>query len=167
MTHAKRQLGARGITLVEAVLSMAVASVMLAASLNAVAAARVGQVWNTQRLAAMSAASALMTEITDLAYQEPLLGGGLGPDALEVDRTLYDDVDDYAGYKAACADRSGKALPGTSRMRFVVDVEWVEPASPGATVGAESGVKRITVRVERDGKELARLAACRSEMVER
>lgn len=167
MTRTHAHLRRRGITLVEAVLSMAVASIMLAAALHAAAAARIGQVWNAQHLAAMSAASALMSEICDLPYADPQSGTSLGPDATEVDRTLFDDVDDYTGYKAACADRSGKAMPGTTRMRFVVDVVWVDPAAPASAVVSESGVKRISVSVERDGVALARLAACRSIMVAR
>ncbi|MFN0132187.1 MAG: hypothetical protein ACKVW3_06605 [Phycisphaerales bacterium] len=167
MKDQRGQIAARGITLVETVLSMAVASLMLVASLNTVAAARVGQVWNTQRMAAATAASALMAEVRDMPYADPQGDRSIGPDSGELTRALFDDVDDYDGYAAACVDRAGAALPGTARMTFAVEVKWVEPTAPETMRASDSLLKRVTVRVLRDGTELARLTACRSELVPR
>ena len=137
-----------GFTLVEAVISTVIVSVMFVAALNTVGAARL-----TQHKAALVGqgrmfASSLMQEILQQSYQEPgatyVFGREMGES--EMSRAAYDDVDDYHGWtESPPTAKDGAALPNSANWSRTVTVEWVDPLDPKQVRATETGAKRITV----------------------
>jgi type II secretory pathway pseudopilin PulG len=142
--------GRGGFTLVEAVISTVIVSVMFVAALNTVGAARL-----TQHKAALAGrgrmfASSLMQEILQQSYQEPGTTWVFGREAGESDtsRAAYDDVDDYHGWtESPPTAKDGAALPNSANWSRTVTVEWVDPLNSKQVSATETGAKRITVVV--------------------
>jgi hypothetical protein len=162
----------RGFSVVEAVISALVVGLMLSAAIELVGASRTGQMWNMQRLRGLDLAAALMAEITDQAYADPSEPTVvLGPEAGEVltgaGRGGFDDVDDYHGYRdEPPRHRDGSEIPGAQGWSREVRVEWINPVSLEVSL-VESGSKRITITVRREGIAAARLVSVRSQAVVR
>jgi type II secretory pathway pseudopilin PulG len=139
---------ASGFTLMEAVISTVIVTVMFVAALNTVGASRI-----TQHKAALVSrgrmfAESLTAEILQQAYQEPGTTYVFGRESGESDtsRAAYDDVDDYSGWtESPPVAKDGTALPNSANWRRTVTVEWVDPLNPQQVSGTETGAKRITV----------------------
>jgi len=154
-------------TLIEVVISTLIVSLMLVAGLQAVGAVRAAGQWVDGRGCGMLLAQDLLAEILQQAYADPAWGlGTLGPGADETvtgNRSLYDDVDDYNGWQASPPQyKDGTPIAWATGYERAVAVTWVNPNNPNQVVGSESNVKRITVTVRRNGKEVAQLVALRT-----
>jgi len=151
MTGSRRTSNSRwqgGFTLIEAVLSTVIVSVMFVAALNTVGAARVAQHKAALVGRGRTFASSLMQEILQQSYQEPGSTWVFGREAGESDtsRAAYDDVDDYHGWtESPPVAKDGTALPNSANWSRTVTVEWVDPQQPKQVRGTETGAKRITV----------------------
>jgi type II secretory pathway pseudopilin PulG len=157
----------RGLTLVEAVVSIVIVSVMLVAALSTVAAARTTQGRTADRARAQLLAQALMAEILQHSYNDPdVPSGTLGPEAGEAatgNRSLFNDVDDWHGWSACPPqNKDGTEIPDLSGWCRSVVVEWADPTNLTRVAKSDSGVKRITVIVTRDGAVLATMVAVRT-----
>ena len=161
-----RRRFAPALTLVEAIISILVVSLMLTAALHTVGAARTAHARNADYARAALLAEALMSEILLRRYEE---GGGIGTlglDAGEADmpgRTGYDDVDDY--YRLSDApprDRMGNPLPGYEGWSRTVNVRVISGVDLLGIILVDSGVKEITVDVMRGDARLARLTALKT-----
>lgn len=156
----------RAITIIEVVISMLVVSTMLTAALYAVGASRLTLTRARNQVLAAQLADDLLGFIYKLPYQSPsgsLLGIELGN--LLGDKTTYDDVDDFDGYSESPPTyANGQAMAGMSGWARVVKVDWVSYADPSTAVGAETGIKRIIVIVTRNGAEIARRTALRTNL---
>ena len=152
----------RGLTLVEAVVSVAIVGVMLTAALYAlggVAKARRVQIDDRE---GRNLAQQLLSEILQAAYTDPefpeSLGFGLEPDESWHTRADFDDVDDYAFWKASPPQaKDGAALPGYEGWRRAARV------GPGfaADVPAE-GANLVEVFVVSPKGEMTYLCALKS-----
>jgi type II secretory pathway pseudopilin PulG len=154
-----------GFTLVEAVISTVIVSVMFVAALTTVGASRLtqhkGGLVGRGRLLAES----LMSEILLQSYQELgetyVFGRESGESAAE--RATYDDVDDYHGWsESPPVAKDGTSLPNGANWRRTVAVEWVDPADPQQVSGTETGAKRILVTALHQGVPQALLVAIRT-----
>jgi Tfp pilus assembly protein PilV len=157
----------RALTLVEAVISIVIVSIMLVAALSAVGAARMTQGQMADRARAQLLAQALMAEILEQSYIDPdVPSSNLGPGASESatgDRSLFNDVDDCNGWSACPPqNKDGTEIPDLAGWCRSAVVEWANPANLTQPVFMDSGVKRITVTVTRDGEVLATLVAVRT-----
>jgi len=156
----------RALTLVEAVVSIAIIGVMLVAALNTVGASQTTQKKMGDRSRAMLLAQDLMSEIFQQSYIEPddpvaLIGLEGGENSDKRDR--FDDVDDYHGWSASPPqEKDGTAFSGFDGWRRSVAVDWVNPADVAEELGSDTGVKRITVSVTLDDLPLATLVALRT-----
>lgn len=157
-----------GMALIEAVVATVIIGVMLAAAMRTVAAARAGQIWNSDRLRAHALAMDLLSEILDQAYADPNSPGGistLGPDGAEivVGRSAYNDVDDYNGLvESPPKQKDGSTIPGLTGWKRQVDVAWVTATDVTQTSLTETNIKRIVVTVTRNGKTLATVTSLRT-----
>jgi len=139
-----------GITLIEAVLSTLVVSIMLVSVLQTLGSSAVAdRVLAAQRIAP-ALASQLMAEILAANYEDA--GGspvfGLENGEQGGSRNKYDDVDDYHGWSSSTVEyKDGSAISGLSGWSRSVTVQWVDPNNIATVVGAEAGLKRITVTV--------------------
>jgi hypothetical protein len=124
---------------------------VLVAALGAFGAIARSQRNQVDRTAGYALADQLMAEIVQCRFAEPSGGGTtLGPDAGELTRASYDDVDDYKGYTASPPVlRDGTAMPEYSGWTRAVDVVCVKPDQPDVPIvaGDPQVLKKITVRV--------------------
>ncbi len=157
----------RGLSLVETTISLVVVGGLTVAALNTVSATAVSRRTASDRANAACVAQALAAEIVALAYDDPLGDDpALGPSAAETatgNRSLFDDVDDYAGLvenPPLARDGSGLGLNKTWSMK--TDVVWADATDPNQTAGAETGIKRIEIALSRSGVVVYRWVALRT-----
>ena len=144
----------RGLSLVEALMSMILVAGLVVASLDLFGAnAQAGQSMNRGARAQLLAQS-LMSEILGTAYVEPsgvsvLFGPEIGePDLIEGSRLEFDDVDDYNGLNESPPKRrDGTAIPGATGWRRKVEVRYVQSANLATGSVTDQSVKRVTVWV--------------------
>lgn len=165
--HAWGHAPRRAMTLAEAVISIAIVATLLLAAIQTVGASRSTQQRIAERTTALLLAEDLVTEIVQQHYEDPALPGsfGVGADEATGDRSLFEDVDDYDGWSASPPEhKDGTPFGGLDGWERTVDVEWMNPTLT-ATDASDTGIKRIVVRVFRNGAELAVLTALRSRAI--
>lgn len=149
----------RGFTALETLFAAAILAIVSAAVSGALSAGR-QQARNAQdTLHATMLARALMEEIIRLPYADPQGAVGLGPDAGETTRKLYDNNDDYHGYTdgptGLCAVEGtvyASDLQGFTRGVSMTPTTFT-PTGWGQSV---SGLM-ITITVQKEGATLSQL----------
>ncbi|MFN0137764.1 MAG: hypothetical protein ACKVS9_16790, partial [Phycisphaerae bacterium] len=144
---------------------MAVVSITLVAALSTVSAAKTTQKTIADRQLAQELARALLTEIVEQVYEEPVLTPGFGPEAGEADgtRRAFDDVDDFNGWTANPPQyRDGTFKTGLNDWTETATIERVGIAALESALSSDSGIKRVSVEVQYKGKPLARMVALRT-----
>jgi hypothetical protein len=153
--------------LVEAVISVLIVGTMLVAALNAVGAGRKAQASAGQASRGLALAESLTAEILQWPYEDADAPGALDVEAGEAKTTRmdFDDVDDYAKWSASPpTNRDGSPIPWADGYKRRVVVNWVRVDDPDAVAGAETGLKRIKVVVEYNGRVIVRLIAFRTSL---
>jgi prepilin-type N-terminal cleavage/methylation domain-containing protein len=160
-----------GFSLVEVVTATMILGVVMVAALNSLGAFIRGQQQLGDRSRGWLLAQDLLAEIMQQEYEERVLDDGgastatFGRESGESDslRQNYDDVDDYHTWSASPPeDKYGNVDTNLNGWTRTVAIELVAPDDPEVTVGTDQGVKRITVTIHRDGKQVARMVALRS-----
>ena len=166
-SHSAARPSGRAFSLIEAVVSVAIVGGLFVAAMNTVGASRTRQSKNAQRQRALLLAQDLMAEILQHDYWDPVSQSGMGPDASEAaigNRSLFNDVDDYAGWSASPPQhRDGSTIDWADAYKRNVAVVWLNPNDLSQTSSTETGIKRIRVHVEYNGRELVALYAIRTE----
>ena len=155
----------RAFTLVEAVVSLVIVSAMLVAALSAVGASRLSQHRTSQYSRGQLLAESLMAEILQQDYQDPNDPVVFGCESGESTSTRvdFDDVDDYNGWSSTPpVQKDGTQIASLAGWQRSVTVQWVDPADITQVQGTESNAKRVTVTVSCDNKQVASLAAIRT-----
>lgn len=157
---------AAGFSMVEAIISLMIVSVMLVAVLQTVATARTAQRINDERAKGLTLADALMNEILEQPYDDPGGAAAIGVDSGETtggSRTAFDDVDDYNGWtETAVVDADGAAVANTAGFTRSVTVQYVQPSALDTTSPTDTGVKRVRVTVQYQNRKVAELTAYRT-----
>ncbi len=165
-----RACSARALTLVEAVVSIALVGVMLVAALNTVGASQTTQKKMGDRNRAMLLAQDLLAEIVQQAYMEPgQESSPIGVEGGEASgkRDRFDDVDDYDGWSASpLQERDGTVVSDFVGWRRSVAVDWVNSINVAQVLGSDAGVKRITVTVAWNDLPFATLVALRTNALQ-
>lgn len=164
--HRSNSLRARGFTLVEAVMSMLVVSLVIGAAMTVSASTVRARNADAERATAITLADALLDEIRGKAYREP----GAAPERLGLDagetldsRTTLDDIDDYDGLtEDSAATEDGAKIPGLRYWTRSASVTWVKLTDPTSDAAAATGVKRVQVTVAHQGRVLASRSTLRS-----
>jgi hypothetical protein len=109
----------------------------------------------------------LMQEILAQPYHDVVSGyGSFGRAAEESapgDRSGFDDVDDYHGWTASPPEyKDGTPLVWATGWSRSVEITWSQTRSAMDVVGAETGEKRISVTVARNGVPAVVLQAART-----
>ena len=168
-----------GFTLIEAVFSVLLVSVMMVAAMNAVSAAAVAQAHSSDSTRGNLLAQALMSEILVQPYSDPNVNSTtIGPDPGDTTspatRSKFNDVDDYDGwFESPPQYKNGTVIgstnpdgsitsyfPGWSRR---VSVVWVNASDLKTKVNSETGVKRVTVTVAHNNAVMATCVAIRTK----
>ncbi len=155
----------RGFTLIEAVISIVLVGVLLVAAINTLGATAVSKRNIEHQARGYTLAADLMAEILNQAYEEPVDTPGFGRESGESggDRVDWDDVDDYDGWSATPPEtKDGEPLDGYDQWTRSVEVAFVKPTSLNE-LGADTGVKRITVTASFNGVPAAELVAIRTQ----
>ena len=144
--------GARGFSLVEAMVSAGIVGVMLVASVNLLSSAARTRVTDSNRRTALLLAQQLLSEVVAQPYKDELLNILVfGPESGEDSRAAYDDVDDYRNHlDKPPKDRAGVAISGYSAWKRKVKVVWVSPTVTAGTLTeslVDSGLVRVEVTV--------------------
>ena len=168
-TRESRQMRRRrdGLTLPEVVISTLIVGLMIVPALQSTGAALRASVATSRHAQGVRLAEDLMSEILATYYLEPDDAPAWGDEGAEASssagpRTLWDDVDDYFEWDASPPQmRNGTVLPNRDNWRRHVEVVHVDPGDLATALADndDRGVKRITVIVEYDGAEVARLVA--------
>lgn len=125
---------------------------------------------NEEKQLARSLGEMLMAEILSKYYSDPdETGTSIGTDSGETapgDRSLFDDVDDYNDWSATPPQwPDGIDILSRNDWQRSVEVVYIRPVDFDAVLpdGLDFGLKRITIRVARNGNELAELVAIRGK----
>lgn len=158
----------RALHMVEVAVSMVIVSVILLTAMNMVGAAGQSTRSITDRGTGHLLAEQLMAEILTQAYEDPdEPPGSIGTDGFEdvtKDRSYYDDVDDYDRWSSMPPEyKDGTTVPGYTRWRRQVDVDWVQPTDTRQIAAGNTGVKRILITVTRNAVKVAELRALRTD----
>ena len=106
-----------------------------------------------------------MNEVLIQPYEDQLQTPSFGQESGEGggDRVDFNDVDDYENWSASPPEnKNGAALIGYDRWTRSVDISFVKPTDLQTEVLSQTGVKRITVTVSRDGIPATQLIAIRT-----
>ncbi len=107
----------------------------------------------------------LMAEVLAQNYEEPVDTPAYGcePGESSTSRAEHDDVDDYHGWQRSPPQyRDGTVILNLDGWERSVQVHRVSPTDLDQILGAESGVKRITVTVSHNEMIVAKLVAIRT-----
>ena len=156
----------RGLTLVEAVLSVAVASVLILMSLSSMGSIAKGRRVANLGYQGTMLAEQLMTEICQNAYKDPGGGTTFGPESGETTtpatRNLFEDVDDYNNWtETPPKTKDGTTIPNFTGWTRTVAVAYINPSTM-AVSGTDTGVKRVTVTVTDSRGAVTTLVGLRS-----
>lgn len=162
---------ARGLTLVEVVISTMLIAGLMVAAMDAVGASVLAREKIVNSIRGQLLADELLDHIVTLAYLDPDTAS-LGVDSIFRDEMwatnwgAFDDVDDFVMWSATPPqDADGAGLAGyTGRWRRSVDVSFVDRESfaPLSIFSGGNGVKRITVVVTYNNVEVGRAVALRT-----
>lgn len=154
-----------GFSMAETLVSILIVGGLVVAAMNTAGAAMMGHKKIGDRGRGTLLAQDLLGEILLQAYEEPVDTPTFGRESSESgsNRADYDDVDDYDGWFASPPEsKDGTSMSGYTGWKRSVVVEWVDNTDLIEVSGSDTGVKRITVTVTRDGRTLAELVALRA-----
>ena len=165
LSRAPRKSRRPGFALAETAISVLLVGLLMVAALRSLAASKRREADTVERLLGQQLAGALMNEILLQVYAEPVDAPVFGPEPGESNgnRSLFDDVDDYAGWSSSPPnDRSGVAVPGYTGWTRSATVQWADPITLAATAATKTGLKRVTVTVAKGSRTIATLVGYRS-----
>jgi len=153
----------KAFTLVEAVASSLVVSIMFVAAMSTVGASRLSQYKTSLASRGQLLAEALVAEILQQNYKEPTGQPAFGCESGESTRADFDDVDDYHGWSSTPpVYKDGTQIPGFAGWRQTVTVQWVDPMDPTQVKPYETSAKRITVTILCGNVPVASLVAIKT-----
>jgi type II secretory pathway pseudopilin PulG len=143
-----------------------IVGIMLVAAMQTVGQSVRGRIAMADAQRGALLAQQLMAEILQTDYLEPDESAVFGPEASETGGTrgAFDDVDDYDGWTASPPQqKDGTPIPNRTDWQRAVTVDWVNASLLTQVLATDTGVKRITVTVSRNGQVVASLVTVRSE----
>jgi MSHA pilin protein MshD len=164
--HATDNRLRRGMTLIEAVISIVIVATMLVAAVSALGSFARARRSQFDRCAGGTLTRGLMSEILQARYLEPGVDVWFGRDTGEPAdaRATWDDVDDYNGLnECPPKTKSGTAITGAAGWTRQVAVAYVQPDNPNQTSSTDTGLVRITVSATSPTGVTTTLQALRSD----
>ena len=155
----------RAFTLIEAVISVVLVSVLLVSAMNTLGTSKTIQLIMSDHGRGQQLAYDLMSEILEQEYEEPIDLPSFGVEGSESgpSRSAFDDVDDYHGWTAAPPQlKNGSPIIGYNGWTRSVAVQWIDPNDLQKPASSPKGIKRITVTAARGAGPAATLIAFRT-----
>jgi hypothetical protein len=135
------------------------------AAMRTVGAAAAASRVRANRAQGTALARMLMSEILQTSYKEPVDTPSFGRESGESgsSRQNWDDVDDYDNFSESNLTRKdGTPVNNATGWSWKVNVFYVDPANPSATVNSDQGLKQIVVKVNDPQGRQTKLEALRS-----
>lgn len=150
-----RSKSARGFSLVEVAISVAVLAVAAGGIMGLSAQVARQRLDTSERMRAADLADAMAAELQSADYgSNAVIYADLVAPA-GADRLGFNDLDDYHLWTASPPiERDGTPAAGGDALTRSVEVTWAG-ATSGLEVAAPTGVKVVTIRIERAGRPLA------------
>lgn len=164
--RSSRRPTSRAFSMIETTVCILIVGITLVAALNTLGASVSGQSKTNDRSVGQLLAQALMSEILQQAYVEPVDTPAFGRESGESasSRANYDDVDDYDGYTESPPQmKDGTILTEYAGWQRTVSVNWASGLDFRANSLIDSGLKRIVVTVSHNGVTAATTTAVRSD----
>lgn len=162
LIHGSRR---RSMSMVEIVFSIMLVGGLLVAALNTLGVSvQARQITSNKSLAVMLAQD-LISEIMQKEYREnrEMVTWGREIGELDGTRINFDDVDDYNNWAASPPQSmDGTVLPNLPGWQRSVEVFYVLPDDLETTTTENTGVKRITVTINKDGDSITRLTCVKT-----
>jgi len=154
-------------TLIEAVFSMLLVSVLLVVALNTAGASARLQSHGSDRGRGQLLAQALMSEILLQAYQDTGPNPTFGPKPSEIttppSRVNFSDVDDYNGWTESPPQyKNGSVIPNWTGWGRSVKVVWVNSTNLATSQASETNIKLITITVTHNNTTVATCVAIKA-----
>ena len=149
---------ARGFTIVEVTISTIIVSVMMVGAIRGVAACKTMRYRMAERARGQLLAMDLLSEVLQQSYSPPATPDPTGPT-----RAGWTCVDDYNSYvESPPTTKAGNTIPDVTGLTRTVTVSWMDPVALVSTASTNTGVKQITVTVQRGNLVLASAAGYRT-----
>ncbi len=154
-------------TLAETALATLIVGLLVVGSLKSLSASFQTHKFSENRVRALFLAEQLLIELSCLSWFDPdrpgsagTIGKDTGDTSTVTRRDQLDDMDDYHNWSEQPKSRSGVALTGASTLTRTVTVENISSSNPTTAVAGNvnTGLRRLTIVVTENGKELARLS---------
>ena len=146
----------RGGTLVEVMISALIVGVLIVPTLRMLGSVAMSYSRRGNQDLAQKLAEDLLSEIMQSRFADPdidLRVFGPEPDEATVDRSQFDDVDDYHNRIEQPPQRKdGSPLNQFAAFRREVTVVYVDPSDPDVVSGSPTALKRIQVLVDHNGQ---------------
>lgn len=155
----------RAFGLIEATIATVIAGGVIVVSINTIASAVVIKHKTADQERGRLLASALMSEILQYPYADPIGGPNLGPGVDEItgNRSLFDDVDDYHGWTASPPqEKDGTPMADLAGWGRAVTIRRLNPGSMTPSI-TDTGLLEVAVVVQQNGAEVARVVALRTD----
>lgn len=155
-----------GLSLLEVVVSTMLVGVVLLGATDLLGSVISGRTEISDQAVGELLAQQLMAEILSAHYEDPNAPAfGVESDESAYDRSTFDDVDDYNNWgEEEAADAVGQPLMNTTGWSREVAVDYVDSSDVATAVGTDSGLKRISVEVKRNGETIHQLVTLRSNI---
>ncbi len=140
----------RGLTLLEVVVCLILVSTIVLVSITASANLMKNKAASMDAIDGRELAFQILDEVTAVDFQDADQDRVYGREASEtaLNRTDFDDVDDYNGYVSSPpTHRDGSAIAGFDSWSFSISVSRAEPARQGITVSADDAAPLRLVTV--------------------
>lgn len=158
----------RAITLAETVISTLLIGFVIVSTLSIVGPIARSTTVHADKLVAANLANEMAEEVSTKLFIDPF---ALTPDDIGFDaddsiflRTNYDDIDDFDGWSSSPPKHSFGGLMSTmtewTRSVKVVHVLLADPSAESAT---NTGLKKVTVEVSKNGTVLASISTLHSQ----
>jgi type II secretory pathway pseudopilin PulG len=162
----RRRRWREAFSLLETVVSSVLVGVLLVAVLKTMGASVVAQYQTGERAQAALLADGLIAEIAAMDYENPdgMPTFGLESGEQPCQKATFDDVDDFDGWTETPPQfADGTAMPDLAGWTRTVQIARVHDHDLAIEENAETGVKRITVTVRHNGRNVAKRIAYRSK----
>ncbi len=151
--NAISQRDGRGYSIIEVLLAAVVMSLMLVAALELL-----GHLGSARHSAMQSGAQDryiidTIQEIMLVDYEDQSDPDHFGPETGEVNRSQFDDIDDYHDWSGAPQTQSGDAYSDLAHTTSLISVRFVQANDLQTTAATDEGFKEVTIVVsESDGR---------------
>ena len=154
---------ARGVSLLETMISTLLVGVILVTSMKTVGAVMQQRNSTVDDQQAVWLAQEMLAEILEKEYVDPHDNSPtFGPEETG-SRHNYDDVDDFHSWnKMPPEQRDGTPRNNLAGWRREVMIEYVDPGNPAIPLEHDTGAKRIMVNVYKNDQLLSSLQSLRS-----